>query len=254
LRSQEPGTVGTSHEEARAVCRIRHQNERNDGGIVGEMKRGALILVVLAGLAGRAEGQVGIGIRASTLGVGGELSLRPSRYLGLRLGGNYLTFTRTATIEGIEYDLTPKLQSGAGIVELHPFGGSFHLAGGLVWNSNEGDVVARLAGPITIGSQTYQPSDVGSLTGLVNYKTKTAPYAGLGFAGRGRVSLLFDLGVVFSGYPQVSLTSASNLTGQAKVVFDQNVDQEVQQIQAEIESRKYLKYHPVVSLGLRVGF
>ena len=30
--------------------------------------------------------------------------------------------------------------------------------------------------------------------------------------------------------------------------------QEVQQIQAEIESRKYLKYTPVVSFGLRVGF
>ena len=73
MRSLEPaGSIGSSA-ELEPACRIRHQNGRNDGGIVGEMKRGALILMVLAGLAGRADGQVGIGIRASTLGIGGEV-------------------------------------------------------------------------------------------------------------------------------------------------------------------------------------
>ncbi|MGE0440919.1 MAG: hypothetical protein AB7L66_13320 [Gemmatimonadales bacterium] len=219
------------------------------------MKRGALLVLGLSALlAVPADAQVGIGVRGGTLGVGGELSIRPSRLIGLRLGGNYLTFTRTATIEGIEYDLSPKLQSGSGIVELHPFGGAFHLAGGMVWNSNEAGVVARLTGPVTIGATTYQPSDIGDLRGLVNYDTKYAPYAGLGFGGSGRVSLLFDVGVVFSGYPQVALTGSTNLTGPAKTVFDQNVALEVQDIQAEIESRSYLKYTPVISLGLRVGF
>jgi hypothetical protein len=219
------------------------------------MKRAAVLgtaLVALGATAGAA--QVGLAVRASTLGVGGELSIRPSRYLGLRIGGNYLTFTRTATIESIDYDVTPRLQSGMAIAELHPFGSAFHLAGGVVWNSNEGSVAARLNGPITIAGQTYQPGMVGSLTGVVDYKERYAPYAGLGFGGRGRVSLLFDLGVVFSGYPRVALTGSSNLTGQAKVVFDQNVEQEVAKIQTDIESRSYLKYHPVVSLGLRVGF
>lgn len=219
------------------------------------MKRPVLFLLLVSTLAAStAAAQVALGIRASTLGLGGEVSIRPSDYLGLRLGGNYFSFTRSATIEGVDYDLTPRLKSGSAIADLHPFGGSFHFAGGLVWNSNEGDVVARLNGPITIGSTTYQPSDIGELTGLVRYETRYAPYAGLGFSGRGRVSLLFDLGVVFSGYPQVSLTGTSNLTGQAKDVFDQNVMQEVQEIQDEINSRSYLKYTPVVSLGLRIGF
>jgi len=80
------------------------------------------------------------------------------------------------------------------------------------------------------------------------------PYAGFGFSGRGRVSLLFDVGIAFSGYPRVALTGASNLTGPAKTAFDQNVQQEIQNIQNDIESRSYLKYYPVVSLGLRLGF
>jgi hypothetical protein len=200
-----------------------------------------------------ATAQVGIGLRASTLGVGGELSIRPSPYLGLRAGGNYLTFSRQATIEGIDYDMTPRLQSGLAMVDLHPFGGSFHLSGGMLWNSNEGRVEAQLTGPVTIGSQTYQPSEVGALTGVVGYSAKYVPYAGLGFSGRGRVSLLFDLGVAFSGHPQVALTSASSLTGPEKVAFDQNVQQEIQSIQADIDSRGYLRYYPVVSLGLRIG-
>lgn len=219
------------------------------------MKRAAVLSVALAGLlAGGASAQVGFSIRAGTLGAGGELSLRPSRYLGIRLGGNYLSFKRTATIEGIDYDITPRFQSGTAIVELHPFGSAFHLAGGMMWNANEGTVAARLGAPITVGSQTYQPSDIGSLRGLVNYDKKYVPYAGLGFSGRSRVSLVFDLGLVFSGYPTVSLTGTTNLTGQAQAVFDQNVRREVQTIQDDITSRSYLKYHPVVSLGLRVGF
>ena len=219
------------------------------------MKRIALLALALSGaMVSAAPAQVGISIRAGTLGVGGELSLRPNRYLGLRFGGNYLSFTRSAIVSGIAYDLTPKLESGSGILDLHPFGNSFHLSGGMLWNSNQGSVVARLTGPITIGPQTYQPSDIGSLTGRVSYANHYAPYAGLGFGGRGRVSLLFDLGLVFSGFPQVSMAGNTNLTGQAKAIFDQNVIQETQDIQAGIESRKYLKYHPVVSLGLRVGF
>jgi hypothetical protein len=216
------------------------------------LKRGAVLALGTIGiLAGTAGAQVGISVRASTLGAGGELSFRPNRYLGLRVGGNYLSFTRNATIEGIRYDLTPKLKSGSGIVDLHPSGGAFHLSGGLLWNDNRGDVVAELTGPITVGNASYTPAEIGTLTGRVSYGRKYAPYAGLGFGGRSRVSLLFDLGVVFSGYPEASLTSSSTLTGQAKVVFDQNVQQEIQEIQAEIEGKSYLKYHPVVSLGLR---
>jgi hypothetical protein len=51
----------------------------------------------------------------------------------------------------------------------------------------------------------------------------------------------------------VAHTSASRLTGPEKLAFDQNVQQEIQSIQADIDSRGYLRYYPVVSLGLRIG-
>src|SRR6185436_19205348 len=169
-------------------------------------QRSAVLALGTVGLlAGTAGAQVGISVRASTLGAGGEVSYRANRLIGLRVGGNYLSFTRNATIEGISYDVKPTFKSGSGILDLHPFGGSFHLSGGVVWNSNRGDVVAQLTGPVTIGASTYQPSDVGSLTGRLDYGRKYAPYAGLGFGGRSRVSFLFDVGLVFSGHPTASL-------------------------------------------------
>jgi hypothetical protein len=197
-------------------------------------------------------GQVGLAARASTLGLGAELSFRAGRNVGIRLGGNYLQFTRQGTVKDIDYNITPHFENGTAILDLHPFGGAFHLSGGILLNYNDGEMVATLAHDITIGGNPYTPQEVGSLTGTVTFK-KTAPYVGFGFAGRSRIALLFDLGIGFTGKPSVDLVGQTNLTGQAKAQFDADVEQERQQVQAEIDKRKYLKFHPVVSVGLKVG-
>jgi len=212
---------------------------------------GAMVLL-LSGTAAL-HAQVGLGVRASTLGIGAELSYRISRNFGIRLGGNYLQFSRDATIEDIDYHLTPHFENVTAILDLHPFGGSFHLSGGLLLNYNEGRMVARLNHDIEIGGDTYTPQEVGSLTGTVGFK-KAAPYLGIGFAGRSRVAVLVDLGVGFTGTPRVDLVGATNLTGAAKDQFDANVEQERQEAQAEINDHKILRYHPVVSLGLKISF
>jgi outer membrane receptor protein involved in Fe transport len=198
-------------------------------------------------------GQVALAARASTLGIGAELSFRVARNVSLRLGGNYLEFTRDATIEDIDYHVTPHFENGTAILDVHPFGGAFHLSGGLLLNYNEGELVATLADDIVIGGQTYTPQEVGSLKGTVAFN-KTAPYLGIGFAGRSRIAFLFDLGVGYTGRPQVELVGQTTLTGAAKDQFDVEVEQERQEIAAELDRRKYLRFHPVVSLGLKFAF
>lgn len=223
------------------------------------MRRFALRTLLAALLAGplaspgALHAQVGLAVRASTLGVGGELSFRIAGSVGIRLGGNYLQFSRDANVEDIDYHLTPHFENGTAILDFHPFGGSFHLSGGFLLNYNSGEMVATLAHDIQIGDNTYTPQQVGSLTGTVSFR-KTAPYLGLGFAGRSRVAILFDLGVGFTGTPELELLGATNLTGAAKDEFDANVVKEQQEAQAEITKRKYLRYHPVVSVGVKVSF
>jgi len=196
--------------------------------------------------------QVGIAARASTLGLGAELSYRLNRNLGGRLGGNYFQFSKDADVQNIAYHVTPHLESGSAILDVYPMGGAFHLSGGLLVNENEGRLVARLTSNIQIGDQTYTPQQVGSLIGTITFR-KTAPYLGLGFTGRGKVSFLFDLGVGFTGTPRAGLVGQTNLTGQAKTEFDANVVKERDQVQAKINDQSYLKYHPVLSFGLKIG-
>jgi hypothetical protein len=199
------------------------------------------------------QAQYGLAARASTLGIGAELSYRANRLIGVRIGGNYLKFSRDATIENIDYHLTPRFESGSAILDLFPMGGAFHISGGLLINHNEGRMVARLSQSIEIGGTTYTPAQIGALIGTVDFR-KTAPYLGLGLAGRGNVAVLLDLGVGFTGTPRVGLVGQTPLTGSAKAQFDADVAQEQAQIRAEVDGKSYLKYHPVVSLGLKIGF
>lgn len=197
--------------------------------------------------------QVGIAARASTLGLGAELSYRASRMLGFRVAGNYLEFSRDVAIENIDYTLTPHFENGSAMLDLYPMGGSFHLTGGVLLNRNQGRMTARLNQNIEIGGRTYTPDEIGSLLGTVEFR-KTAPYVGLGFAGRGKISLLLDLGLGITGTPRVTLVGTTPLTGAAKAEFDANVAQELQQVRADIDNKSYLKFHPVISVGLKVGF
>ena len=197
--------------------------------------------------------QFGLAARGSTLGIGVEVSYRANRNLGIRAGGNYLEFSKDATIENIDYTATPMFKSGTLILDLYPMGGAFHLSGGLVLNRNEGRLDAKLNQNIDIGGHTYTPSEVGSLVGTVDFK-KTAPYLGFGFAGRGKVSILFDLGVGFTGTPRVDLIGQTPLTGPAKAEFDARVAQELAEVRADIEDKSYLKFHPVLSFGIKIGF
>jgi hypothetical protein len=213
--------------------------------------RTALGLTLL--IPGTLPAQVGIAARASTLGIGAEVSYRLNRMVGIRVGGNYLRFSRDASIQNIDYHLTPRFESGTAIVDLYPIGGALHLSGGFLLNHNEGTMVARLNQNVQIGGNTYTPDQIGSLTGTVDFR-KTAPYVGLGLAGHGSVAFLLDLGVGITGTPRVNLVGQTPLTGSAKATFDADVAQELAQVRADIDGKSYLKFHPVLSLGVKIGF
>lgn len=197
--------------------------------------------------------QFGLAARASTLGVGAEVSYRVNRMIGVRAGVNYLEFSRDVAIENIDYHLTPHFENGAALLDFYPMGGSFHLSGGVLLNRNEGRMVARLNQNIDIGGRTYTPSQIGSLTGTVDFRS-TAPYVGLGFAGQGKIALLVDLGVGMTGTPRVGLVGVTPLTGPEKAEFDARVAQELAEVRADINDKSYLKFHPVLSVGVKIGF
>jgi hypothetical protein len=201
--------------------------------------------------------RVGIGVKAGTLGLGGEASFGISRHLAVRAAHSGFATERDQALGGISYSLTPRLRSTTALVDVHPFGSSFRLSGGVVLNQNEGRLAAR-PGPgesLYIGDGTYSSSEVGSLAGRIAFKRR-APYAGLGFdnslTGRGRLSFNLDFGVMFHGHPTASLEGRTTLTGEARERFDRDLERETQDLQGEIDGLpRAIDYYPVVAFGLK---
>ncbi len=218
---------------------------------MGRSKHRTLWLLGLLAVPAPLMGQIGIAARGSTLGVGAELSLRAARYVGFRLGGNYLQFSRDVTIESNRYTATPHFENGTAIVDVYPLGGFFHLSGGAVLNYNEGRLAAHQ--PYNLNGQAYTSDQVTKLDATVSFK-RTAPYLGLGFAGQSRVAILFDIGVGFTGKPLAILSAETTLEGAERTQFETRLAEEQQRVQGEIDSRSWLRYHPVVSIGLKLGF
>lgn len=198
-----------------------------------------------------AAAQVGIAARASTLGIGAELSVNAGDYISFRLGGNYFELTRDVTIEGNRYSATPQFENGVALVDVYPFKGIFHVSGGIILNYNEGRLAAEL--PVTLDGRAYGEPEISALDATVTFD-RTAPYVGIGIAGRSRIAFVLDLGVGFTGTPLVDLQVESDLTGAERAELDARVDREEEVVRDEIRRRSWLRYHPVLSLGLRLGF
>lgn len=213
----------------------------------------AALLLALAPPAARA--QVAVGVRASTLGVGVEAGYRLTGALALRATATAFSMTREEEVEGVPYELTPRLRAAAAVLDLFPFGAVFHLTGGVVANGNSAEAEAIIGQTITIGNRTYTNTQLQSLRADLDWTRPLAPYLGLGVASGGRVGIIFEAGVVLSGTPEVVLSGETTLTGAERADFDQAVADEEAEIRQWIEDhRRWTRYYPVVALGVRIRF
>jgi hypothetical protein len=73
-------------------------------------------------------------------------------------------------------------------------------------------------------------------------------------AGQGGIAVVVDLGVGLTGTPIVGLNAQTSLEGTERSEFDARIAREQERVQAEISRHSWLKYHPVLSLGLKLGF
>ena len=207
------------------------------------MKYGRSILViVLAAAAGSAQA-AGIGIRAGTTGLGADLGWEIAPTLGGRIGLSGMNVnTDFETDSGVNYDAKVKLANLNLLLDWSPLG-PFRLTGGFIANNNKVDFTGRPNSGAAAGA---------TLSGTVEPDRQFAPYLGVGYGNvwtKG-VNFYFDLGVMFQGSPQVSLSCQSANPAQCAAAAGQ-VEAERQRIQDEVD--KY-KYYPVLNLGITIGW
>jgi len=215
--------------------------------LISAATAGTLLLSPLANASGFA-----LGARIGTGGYGLEATQSLSSNVNARLGFNTYNYTYSTTESDIDYDAELKLQTTSLLLDWHPFSGVFRLSGGLINNQNKLDLTGTPTGTTTIGSGSYTPAEIGTLTGNVGFK-ENVPYVGIGWGNAAaqdkHFGFNFDIGVIIQGSPSVQLSSNGTLANDA--AFQAELQQEQQDLEADLQD---LKYYPVISLGISYRF
>jgi hypothetical protein len=197
---------------------------------------------------------LGVTARIGTLGIGLEAAKSIIPQVNARLGVNFGNVGFNRTDSGIQYDSKLELSSVHLFGDYYPIGGSnFRVTGGFVSQNNKFSVTGvPQGGTYTINGIQYNASDVGTLTGQFKYGNSIAPYLGLGFGQPSSEGLAFnfDLGVMFTGSPQVSL-NVSNPTFNSIPGAQDSLNAQIAQTQNDL---KGFNVYPVLSVGVSYGF
>jgi hypothetical protein len=198
-------------------------------------------------------GDVGIAIKGSSLGLGGEVTIGILPSINARTGYNTFNYSGTVTESDIMYDYKPKLKSVPVLLDWHPFEKSgFRISSGAIINKNEVKATGVSQSLYTIGNMTYTGAEIGTLNGSVTFK-KVSPYAGFGWGNavgaKGGISIAFDLGVMFQGQPDLTLTASGPITSTPS--FQADLAKETKDVENKISDAKY---YPVASLGVAYKF
>jgi len=218
------------------------------------MKRFVAGVALFLAVSPAAWADVGVLLKAGTLGAGLDVSKGIGEKLAVRLQANALNYDQDITVSDVHYNAELDLRSAGVLLDWHPFSGAFRVSAGAYWNGNEASATARATGgTYEIDGTTYISAEVGSLDGKIDFPS-VAPYLGIGFgsapkAGRG-MSFSFDLGVLYQGEPNVNLTVACGTTARC-AQLQSDVAAEMVTLQ---DGLKDFKFYSVVSFGIGYRF
>lgn len=229
--------------------------ERKYGWVLGAISMAAL-------LAAPAWGQVALGGKAGSLGLGLELTVGLSPQWNARFGVNGFNYTDDhRRVSQIEYDATAKLRTATALLDWHPGGSGFRLSGGLVYNDTRIDAhsLVPASGIYDIGGVPVPVALVGTLDGRIDFDP-VVPYLGIGWgnavAPDSKVGFFFDAGAMFQGKGKVKLTPnippgspLNNPT--ARAALEILLQREENDIENDVAD--YTVY-PVVAIGLTYRF
>jgi hypothetical protein len=192
----------------------------------------------------------GVGLRAGTTGVGGDVGWNLAPTLDARVGYSALSFSHNLNATDVRYDAKLKLSNLSALIDFSPFIGAFRFTGGLIANDNKYNL-AGTGATYRINGNTYQASEVG-LSGTVKSGRSLAPYLGIGYGNvaRAGVNFYFDLGIMFMGSPKASLVASCG--GSANCAQLRN-DLNAEQARLQDDLSRF-KYYPVANIGLTIGF
>jgi hypothetical protein len=190
-----------------------------------------------------------VGARAGTNGIGAEVGVRLIPTIVVRGIGQGYDFDYNEDIDGIAYTGTAEFGSFGAQIDFRPPLIPFYATAGIFANNNEFNFTATPTGTVTIGTTTYQGSQVGTLTSKANFDD-VAYFGGVGLKlGLGPIEAALEGGVYFQGEPNVVFTASGPLA--TNPAFQADLAREKAAIADELDKAKYW---PMITLVGRWKF
>ncbi|HOW43326.1 MAG TPA: hypothetical protein P5110_02400 [Candidatus Omnitrophota bacterium] len=212
----------------------------------------ALLFACAAGHLFAADSRLALSAKAGTLGGGLEGIVNITPHFNVRAGANTFQYDYDGKESDINYDFDLELLTFAGLVDWFPFDNGFRVTGGCMANENSLELKATTAGTYDIGGVTYTSAEVGTLKGELDFNS-LAPYLGIGygnpFGTESNWSFNFDIGVMFQGSPDLSVTTDGTLA--ANAAFQANLAREKADLEDELDE---FEFYPVISFGVTYRF
>ena len=208
------------------------------------------LLVVSTGVAQAEDSNLGIGIKAGTLGLGLEARWHALPIVDFRLGANSYELDADDSYSGIDYEGTLDLETYYLTANFNFPVSPFRITAGVFSNGNELNMTSAVAGDFMIGGDPYTAAQVGTLTTNTSFNS-TAPYLGIGldFELFGKAGLNFDLGVLWQDEPLVTLEANGLLANDPD--FQASLAAEQQDLTDDLSN---FKAYPVISLAFVYNF
>ena len=175
---------------------------------ISRNKTGLLVLALLVGGNASADMDLGLGLKAGTLGLGLEATWQPLPYLDLRVGANAYDYEDDGSQAGVPYEATLALDNYYATGNFHFPVSPMRVTAGIYSNGNEFQMLNDDAADLDIGGINYPGAGIGTLTSVTSFGS-TSPYVGIGFdfSLAGKVGMNLDFGVLWQGEPEVTLVA-----------------------------------------------
>ena len=216
------------------------------------MRKQVLTLAVAAGVLSPAPAYaqgLGLGARAGTLGLGAEAAVGLTDRLVVRGGFGVNPFDPSSTVDGKNVTLSIPTWYNAG-VDIY-LNGAMRVGGGVLIKRKDPGLQAEFDTPQDIGGIIFQPDEIGTVSGVMD-SADQLPFLIIGFGKHTvpGVALFVDFGLAFLGDSDVTLDASGGSLSDDPAT-QAALDREAQDFEDDLPT--YLKFWPILSLGLRVG-
>jgi len=188
-----------------------------------------LILVFLISIAGfselSAQGEtasakgIGVALKSSTNGLGGDVVYSFHERMSLRLGYEQLHLKTDFSFneESVDYDATANYKAGGlSLLFDYYFGRHLFLSAGAEWNMFHTEIDGKAASALQYGDIQISKDKIGEFNFQIDPSLQLSPYFGVGFGRtlglKKKVGFAFELGGYYQGSPDISITSSGLLS------------------------------------------